>query len=99
MLNLYHESVLLLDAKNYPLVFSLANMSSQLKSSVSSLFVIFKNPLVYIYIKKDSPEFNIFFIWSADQPVKTQRTKVVIEEIVDGQVVNRTEDVNTEVIN
>ncbi|KAF3687147.1 Keratin, type I cytoskeletal 17 Cytokeratin-17 [Channa argus] len=32
------------------------------------------------------------------QPVITQRTRVVIEEIVDGQVVSRKEDVGTEVI-
>ncbi|XP_042282939.1 keratin, type I cytoskeletal 13-like [Thunnus maccoyii] len=32
------------------------------------------------------------------QPVITQRRKVVIEEIVDGKVVSRTEDVNTEVV-
>ncbi|XP_071360385.1 keratin, type I cytoskeletal 19-like [Trachinotus anak] len=32
------------------------------------------------------------------QPVITQRRKVVIEEIVDGKVVSRTEDVDTEVI-
>ncbi|XP_068558368.1 keratin 97 [Cebidichthys violaceus] len=32
------------------------------------------------------------------KPVITQRTKVVTEEIVDGRVVSRTEDVNTEVI-
>ncbi|XP_028255265.1 keratin 97 [Parambassis ranga] len=32
------------------------------------------------------------------EPVKTQRTKVVIEEIIDGKVVSRTEDVNTEVL-
>jgi len=31
-------------------------------------------------------------------PVITQRTKVVIEEIIDGKVVSRTEDVNTEVV-
>ncbi|XP_070834006.1 keratin 97 [Chaetodon trifascialis] len=32
------------------------------------------------------------------QPVITQRRKVVIEEIVDGKVVSRTEDVDTEII-
>ncbi|KAM9362536.1 keratin 97 [Symphorus nematophorus] len=32
------------------------------------------------------------------KPVVTQRKRVVIEELVDGRVVNRTEDVNTEVI-
>ncbi|KAM9762155.1 keratin, type I cytoskeletal 42-like [Menidia menidia] len=32
------------------------------------------------------------------KPVVTQRTKVVIEEIVDGKVVSRTEDVDTEII-
>ncbi|XP_051240785.1 keratin, type I cytoskeletal 19-like isoform X1 [Dicentrarchus labrax] len=32
------------------------------------------------------------------KPVVTQRTRVVIEEIVDGKVVSRTEDVDTEVI-
>ncbi|XP_056228994.1 keratin, type I cytoskeletal 19-like [Seriola aureovittata] len=32
------------------------------------------------------------------QPVITQRRKVVIEEIIDGKVVSRTEDVDTEVI-
>ncbi|XP_029354232.1 keratin 97 isoform X2 [Echeneis naucrates] len=33
-----------------------------------------------------------------DKPVITQRTKVVIEELVDGKVVSRTEDVDTEII-
>ncbi|XP_047435369.1 keratin, type I cytoskeletal 17-like [Mugil cephalus] len=32
------------------------------------------------------------------KPVITQRTKVVIEEIIDGKVVSRTEDVDTEII-
>ncbi|XP_029354224.1 keratin 97 isoform X1 [Echeneis naucrates] len=32
------------------------------------------------------------------KPVITQRTKVVIEELVDGKVVSRTEDVDTEII-
>jgi len=32
------------------------------------------------------------------QPVITQRRKVVIEEIIDGKVVSRTEDVDTEVL-
>lgn len=32
------------------------------------------------------------------EPVKTQRTRVVIEEIIDGKVVSRTEDVNTSLL-
>lgn len=40
----------------------------------------------------------IFLISSAAQPVITQRRRVVIEEIVDGKVVSRTEDVDTEVL-
>uniref|UniRef100_A0A3Q4HME0 Keratin 97 n=1 Tax=Neolamprologus brichardi TaxID=32507 RepID=A0A3Q4HME0_NEOBR len=37
-------------------------------------------------------------IRSAGKPVRTQRKKVVIEEIIDGRVVSRTEDVDTEVL-
>lgn len=37
-------------------------------------------------------------IRSAGKPVRTQRKKVVIEEIIDGKVVSRTEDVDTEVL-
>ncbi|XP_030002785.1 keratin, type I cytoskeletal 17-like [Sphaeramia orbicularis] len=33
------------------------------------------------------------------EPVRTQRTKIVVEEIVDGKVVSRTEDVQASVIN
>ncbi|KAG8015026.1 Keratin [Nibea albiflora] len=41
---------------------------------------------------------NHVLISSADQPVISQRRRVVIEEIVDGKVVSRTEDVDTEVL-
>lgn len=41
---------------------------------------------------------NYVPIRSAGKPVRTQRKKVVIEEIVDGKVVSRSEDVDTEVI-
>lgn len=41
---------------------------------------------------------NYVPIHSAGKPVITQRKKVVIEEIVDGKVVSRKEDVDTEVI-
>lgn len=40
----------------------------------------------------------LFLVWSTAQPVITQRTRVVIEEIVDGRVVSRTEDVSKEVV-
>lgn len=47
---------------------------------------------MYIYF------FVLIFFFSAAKPVITQRTKVVIEELIDGKVVSRTEDVDTEII-
>ncbi|XP_072240211.1 keratin, type I cytoskeletal 19-like isoform X2 [Leuresthes tenuis] len=43
-------------------------------------------------------EFNSAPFSTAGKPVITQRTKVVIEELIDGKVVSRTEDVDTEII-
>lgn len=48
---------------------------------------------MYMYHK-----LNFVLILSAAKPIVTQRTRVVIEEIVDGRVVSRSEDVDTEVI-
>lgn len=47
---------------------------------------------------KYTTDLKLFMLSSTAQPVITQRTRVVIEEIVDGQVVSRKEDVGSEVI-
>uniref|UniRef100_A0A4W6D725 Keratin 97 n=1 Tax=Lates calcarifer TaxID=8187 RepID=A0A4W6D725_LATCA len=47
---------------------------------------------------KYATDFILFLISSTAKPVVTQRTRVVIEEIIDGKVVSRKEDVGTEVI-
>lgn len=46
--------------------------------------------------------FNLlfFFIFSSpDEPVVSKRVRTIIEEVVDGKVVSRTEDVDVEVVN
>lgn len=53
----------------------------------------------FLPIKMKCPaDLMMFLIFSTAQPVVTQRTRVVIEEIVDGKVVSRKEDVGKEVV-
>lgn len=46
-------------------------------------------------IKRDFLKFEYFL---TDKPVITKRTKIVVEELVDGKVVSRTEDVDLAVV-
>lgn len=54
--------------------------------------------IIKYYILKYNILIVFFLMSSPDEPVVTKRVRTVIEEVVDGKVVSRTEDVDVEVL-